>query len=162
MSDKYIRPTWDEYFFEVVEAVSKRGSCDRGRTGCVIVKDKQILSTGYVGAPSGLPDCSEAGHLLKKVTHEDGKTTQHCMRTVHAEQNAICQAAKKGIALEGSTMYCKLAPCRACAMMIIQVGIKKVYAAKAYHAGSEAIEMLKSAGVEFKVLDDTVQKYDNQ
>ncbi len=161
MTKEHKRPSWDEYFFDVVEAVSKRGSCDRGRTGCVIVKDKQILVTGYVGAPSGIPDCSEIGHLMKKVTHDDGKESNHCMRTVHAEQNAICQAAKRGVALEGSTLYCKLAPCRACAMMIIQSGIKTVYAAKGYHGATDTAALFKEVGIELKYLDEKIEKYDN-
>src|SRR3989344_6936165 len=88
------RPSWDEYFINIANEVSKRATCDRGKSGCVIVKDKHILTTGYVGSPAGLPHCDEVGHLFKTTTHENGKITQHCMRTTHAEQNAICQSAK--------------------------------------------------------------------
>jgi len=95
------RPTWDEYFMDLANAAAKRATCDRGRSGCVIVRDRQLLVTGYVGSPRGLPHCDDVGHLLKKVYHEDGRVTQHCVRTVHAEQNAICQAARRGIALDG-------------------------------------------------------------
>ena len=102
---KNIRPSWDEYFIEVANTVANRATCDRGRSGCVIVRDKQILVTGYVGSPVGFPHCDEVGHLLKKVIHEDGTITTHCMRTVHAEQNAIDQAARRGIALEGGKIY---------------------------------------------------------
>ena len=90
----YKRPSWDEYFMDVVYAIAKRGTCDRGRSGAVIAKNKMILATGYVGSPVGFPHCDEVGHQMKKVVHEDGTVTQHCVRTVHAEQNAICQAAK--------------------------------------------------------------------
>ncbi|HWS49060.1 MAG TPA: hypothetical protein VN174_03360, partial [Candidatus Methanoperedens sp.] len=91
---KYVRPSWDEYFLELADAVSKRATCDRGRSGCVIVRDKRILVTGYVGSPAGLPHCDEVGHLMKTMVNEDGSKSDHCVRTVHAEQNAICQAAK--------------------------------------------------------------------
>jgi len=104
------RPSWDEYFLRLADTVASRATCDRGRSGCVIVKDRQILVTGYVGSPRGLPHCDDVGHLFKKVIHEDGSVTQHCVRTVHAEQNAITQAARRGIALEGSTLYCRMTP----------------------------------------------------
>ena len=81
--EKYVRPTWDEYFMEVARTIAKRATCDRGRSGCVIAKDNQILVTGYVGSPAGLPHCDEVGHLMKKMIHDDGSITQHCVRTVH-------------------------------------------------------------------------------
>src|SRR3989338_8679899 len=102
------RPTWDEYFMEIAQAVARRATCDRGRSGCVIVRNKQILVTGYVGAPAGLPHCDEVGHQIKTVTHEDGHVSQHCMRTTHAEQNAIVQAAKLGVAIDKGILYCKM------------------------------------------------------
>jgi len=101
---EYERPSWDEYFMEVCEAISKRATCERGRSGCVIARDRQILVTGYVGAPAGLPHCDEVGHQFKKTIHEDGSITTHCVRTVHAEQNAICQAAKIGVSIDGATL----------------------------------------------------------
>lgn len=103
--DSYVRPSWDEYFMEIASTVAKRATCDRGRSGCIIVKNRQILVTGYVGSPRGLPHCDDVGHLFKKTIHEDGSVTNHCVRTVHAEQNAITQAARLGIALEGGTLY---------------------------------------------------------
>lgn len=159
---KYIRPSWDEYFMELANAAAKRATCDRGRSGCVIVKDKQILVTGYVGAPTGLPHCDEVGHLFKKTIHEDGNETMHCVRTVHAEQNAICQAAKRGIALEGATLYCRMTPCRVCAMLIINCGIKRVVCEKKYHAGVESEEMFNQAGIEIEFFEDDILKYDKQ
>ncbi len=157
--EPYIRPSWDEYFLEVMHALAKRATCDRGRTACVIVKDKQIVVSGYVGSPPGLPHCDEVGHLMKTVTHEDGTQSSHCMRTIHAEQNAICQAARRGVSVEGATMYCKLAPCRTCAMLLIASGIKRVVAEFRYHAGGEAEEMLKAAGVQLEFVHDEVQQY---
>jgi dCMP deaminase len=156
------RPSWDEYFMEVGDAIAKRATCDRGRSGCVIAKDNQILVTGYVGAPAGLPHCDQAGHQLKKTVHEDGSVTQHCVRTVHAEQNAICQAAKRGVGIFGATLYCRMTPCRACAMMIINCGIVRVVCQRRYHAGAESEEMFREAKVRLEFVNGDVEKYDNQ
>lgn len=161
MSD-YIRPTWDQYFMEVCNAIAKRATCDRGRSGCAIAKDNQILATGYVGAPAGLPHCDDVGHQLKKVVHEDGSVTQHCVRTVHAEQNAICQAAKRGVAIDGATLYCRMTPCRTCAMMIINCGIVRVVAEYRYHAAEESEAMFKAAGVRLEYVNDDVLRYEKQ
>lgn len=156
------RPSWDEYFMELANAAAKRATCDRGRSGCVIVKDKQVLVTGYVGSPIGLPHCDEVGHLFKKTFHEDETITTHCVRTVHAEQNAICQAAKRGIALDGATLYCRMTPCRVCAMLIINCGIKRVVCEKKYHAGEESEEMFKQAGIKLEFFCEDILKYNNQ
>ena len=160
--EKYKRPSWDEYFMEIADTVAKRATCDRGRSGCVIVKEKQILVTGYVGSPRGLPHCDDVGHQLKQVVHEDGHSTTHCVRTVHAEQNAITQAARLGIPLEGATLYCRMTPCRTCAMLIINCGIVRVVCEKKYHAGSESEEMFAIAGVELVYFSEDVMKYDKQ
>ncbi|MEI6820958.1 MAG: cytidine/deoxycytidylate deaminase family protein [Bacteroidota bacterium] len=157
--EKYVRPSWDEYFVEIANTVAKRATCNRGRSGCVIVRDKQILVTGYVGSPMGMPHCDDIGHLFKKVVHEDDKITEHCMRTVHAEQNAICQAAKLGISLLDSTLYCRMTPCRTCAMLIINCGIKRVVCERKYHAGAESEEMFKMAGISISFVYDEVQQY---
>ena len=161
-NEKQARPTWDEYFLELATAVAKRATCDRGRSGCVITRDKQILVTGYVGSPRGLPHCDEVGHLMKKVEHEDGRVSQHCMRTVHAEQNAICQAARLGISLSGSTLYCRMTPCRTCAMLIINCGIVRVVCMKKYHDGRESEEMFKLGGVALEYVSDEIEEYENQ
>jgi dCMP deaminase len=158
----YIRPTWDEYFMEVARTIAKRATCDRGRSGCVIARDKQLLVTGYVGSPVGLPHCDDVGHLMKKVIHDDDSISQHCMRTVHAEQNAICQAAKLGVPLDGATVYCKMTPCRTCAMLIINCGIKKVICEKKYHRGDESEQMFKDAGVELEFFEEDYVNYENQ
>lgn len=160
MPDKiYQRPSWDEYFLEVMHALAKRATCDRGRTACVIVRDHQIIASGYVGSPPGLPHCDEVGHLMKQITHDDGTKTSHCMRTIHAEQNAICQAAKRGVSVDGTTLYCKLAPCRTCAMLLISSGIKRIVAEFRYQAGGEAEEMLKQAGVSLEFVHDETLVY---
>jgi len=109
-----------------------------------------------------LPHCDEIGHQFKQTTHEDGKVTNHCVRTVHAEQNAICQAAKIGVAIDGATLYCKMTPCRTCAMLIISSGIKRVVAEKKYHAGAESEVMFKEAGIQLEYFDDSIEQYENQ
>ena len=162
MNKKHVRPSWDEYFMEIAGTVAKRATCDRGRSGCVIVRDKQILVTGYVGSPRGLPHCDEVGHLMKKVNHEDGRVTQHCVRTVHAEQNAICQAARLGISLQGATLYCRMTPCRTCAMLIINCGIVRVVCERKYHDGDESEKMFRLVGIELSYIFDEVQEYDKQ
>ncbi len=157
----YHRPTWDDYFMEVCRTVAKRATCDRGRSGCVIAKDNQIMVTGYVGSPAGLPHCDEAGHLMRKMIHSDGSITQHCVRTVHAEQNAICQAAKRGVSIDGGTVYCKMTPCRTCAMLIINCGIRRVVCEKHYHDEADSLGMFKDAGIQIEHLEDAVQTYEN-
>jgi len=162
MESAYKRPSWDEYFMEVCDAIAKRATCDRGRSGCVIAKDNQILVTGYVGAPAGLPHCDEVGHQFKKIIHEDDSITTHCVRTVHAEQNAICQAAKRGISINGATLYCRMTPCRTCAMLIINCGIVRVVCQRRYHDGSDSESMLAAAGITLEYVHNEVQQYDKQ
>jgi len=162
MEERYVRPSWDEYFMEIANTVAKRATCDRGRSGCVIARDKQLLVTGYVGSPNGMAHCDDVGHQMKQMLHEDGTTTNHCVRTVHAEQNAICQAAKLGISLENSTLYCRMTPCRTCAMLIINCGIKRVVCEKKYHAGKESEEMFKLAKVSLEFMNDEILQYKNQ
>jgi len=161
-SEKYDRPSWDEYFMELVKTVGKRGTCDRGRSGAIIVKNKRILTTGYVGSPAGMPHCDEAGHLMHGVINTDGSQSKHCIRTVHAEQNAIVQAALHGVSTQGATIYTKFEPCFVCAKLIVNSGIKKVVCEKKYHRAQLTRELLKNAGVELVVLKDELEKYPNQ
>jgi dCMP deaminase len=160
MSDK--RPTWDEYFMEITHAIAKRATCDRGKSGCVIARDKQLLVTGYVGSPKGIPHCDEIGHLMKTVVHEDKSKSQHCVRTTHAEQNAICQAAKLGIGIKDSTLYCKMTPCYTCAKMIINAGIIRVVCEKKYHQGKESERLFEQAGIKLDYVSENIEEYDNQ
>ena len=162
MTEKYERPSWDDYLMEVAHAVSKRATCDRGRSGCVIARKGRILVTGYVGSPVGFPHCDDVGHQMKQLTHEDGTVTRHCMRTVHAEQNAICQAAKMGVPIDGATLYCRMTPCRTCAMLIINCGITRVVCERRYHAGGESEAMFTQAGVEISFQHDETQAYSDQ
>ena len=112
-----------------------------------------------MGSPKGLPHCDEVGHQMKKMLNEDGTISEHCVRTVHAEQNAICQAAKLGVAIDGATVYCRMTPCRTCAMLLINCGVKRVYCERKYHAGAESEEILKTAGIKLEYKYDEEQKY---
>lgn len=162
IKENYKRPSWDEYFIQIRQVVGSRGTCDRGRSGCVIVKDKRIISTGYVGAPIGLPHCDEVGHEMHTVVHDDNHESRHCIRTTHAEQNAIVTAARFGIALEGATLYAKMTPCYACAKMIINAGIKKVVCEEDYHAGDRTKEVFKEACVEYILVNNKTTEYKDQ
>lgn len=144
---KYNRPSWDEYFILIMEAIAKRATCDRGRSGCVIAKDKQLIAAGYVGSAIGDDHCDDVGHLMQKRYNADGTYSEHCVRTVHAEQNAICQAAKRGISVEGATLYCRMTPCPVCAKMIANCGIKRVVCQRKYHDGAEAERVFGRSGI---------------
>lgn len=163
-----MRPTWNEYFFEVVNTVAQRATCERGKSGCVIVRDNAILTTGYVGSAPNQEHCDEAGHQFVEIQDLDqnlqktGNPHRHCIRTIHAEMNAILQAAKTGISLENSELYCSMTPCINCAMAIIRVGIKKVYCLKKYHRGEQSIAMFKNAKIEIVHKTDDIMEYSNQ
>ena len=159
---KYKRPSWDEYFLQMVNLVGSRGTCDRGRSGAILVKDKRILATGYVGSPIGLPHCDDVGHEMHKVTNEHGADSMHCIRTAHAEQNAIAQAARFGVALNGSTIYCYMTPCYTCAKSIIAAGIEKVVCHKDYHASKRSKQIFKLAAIELEIINKEVELYKNQ
>lgn len=155
----YRRPSWDDYFIEIMESISKRATCERGRSGCVIVKNKQVISAGYVGSAIGDDHCDDVGHLLQKRLNSDGSTSMHCVRTVHAEQNAICQAAKNGISVDGGTLYCRMTPCPVCAKMIVNCGIKRVVCQRRYHDGKEAERVFAKAGVALVHLSEDEEAY---
>jgi len=131
---------------ELALVVSKRSTCLRQKVGAVIVKDKRILATGYNGAPSGMPHCLDVGCLREKLGVPSGERQELC-RGLHAEQNAIIQAAKFGISIEGSTIYTTHCPCITCAKMIINAGIRKVVYGRDY-ADKRGLELLREAGIE--------------
>lgn len=132
------RPSWDEYFLQIAFTVAQRSTCDRAHVGCVLVRDRRILTTGYNGAPAGLPHCDDVGHLLV-----DG----HCVRTLHAEQNALIQAALHGVGTEGATAYVTHQPCLTCAKMLINAGVRRVVYAGNY-PDDYSRQFLVAAGVE--------------
>ncbi|MFH1759417.1 MAG: cytidine/deoxycytidylate deaminase family protein [Patescibacteria group bacterium] len=156
------RPSWDEYFMGLAEEIGKRGTCDRGRSGAVIVIDRQIVTTGYVGSPPGEPHCDEAGHMMHKTIDEAGNESMHCLRTIHAEENAILQAAKFGRSLVGGTLYCKMTPCYRCARMLVSVGVKRVVAKKRYHADRLSLQLFSAAGVKVEIWENKLEEYQNQ
>lgn len=158
----YKRPSWDDYFMEIMEAIAKRGTCDRGRSGAVIVKNNQVMAAGYVGSPIGEDHCDAVGHLFQERINSNGTISMHCVRTVHAEQNAICQAARRGIPIEGATIYCRMTPCPVCAKIIINCGIKRVVCQKRYHDGAEAERLFARAGVALMHQDEEEEKYSNK
>ena len=125
------RPSWDEYFIELAQLVSKRSTCMRRKVGAVIVKNKHILSTGYNGAPKGITHCEESGCLRQKLNVPSGQRHELC-RGLHAEQNAIIQAALYGTSLDGATLYCTNLPCSICAKMLINSGVKSIISSEGY------------------------------
>jgi len=154
-TEKHVRPAWDEYFIGIAHKVAERATCPRKRLGAVIVKDKRILATGYNGSPPDQPHCDDVG--CKEVpTHVmiQGKDVvkQHCVRTLHAEQNALLQCAKNGVSCEGATLYLTINPCYLCAKMLVTAGIKRVvYTGEYFHDDKldhDALDLFKDAGVE--------------
>lgn len=119
------RPTWDQYFMDITHLVAKRSTCLRRQVGAVLVKDKNILATGYNGAPSGVAHCLDVGCLREQMGIPSGERHELC-RGLHAEQNAIIQAAKHGTSIEGATLYSTTMPCIICTKMIINAGIGRV------------------------------------
>ncbi|NJL44269.1 MAG: cell division protein DedD [Nitrosarchaeum sp.] len=158
----HVRPDWDEYFIGIMHSVALRATCDRGRSGCVIARDKRLLTSGYVGAPAGLPHCDEAGHLFKSTYNEKGEIKQHCVRTTHAEQNAIVQAARHGISIAGATLYCTMTPCLDCTKMIINAGITRVVAEWHYHAEAQSIQFFAQASIPIEWINTTTMQYERQ
>ncbi len=120
------RPDWNTYFMQITKVVSGRSTCLRRRVGAVIVKDRNILATGYNGQPKGVPHASEVGCLRDKLNVPSGERHELC-RGLHAEQNAIIQAAFHGVKIEGSDLYCTTKPCVICTKMIINAGIRRVF-----------------------------------
>lgn len=140
---QYYRPSWDDYFMALARIVATRSTCERLRAGAVLIKDKRILSTGYNGAPKGLPHCDgEEGHKL-----EDG----HCIRTLHAEENTLLQiAALGGMSTEGATLYCTYSPCYHCAKKIIASRIARVVCGAIYREPTIK-DLFTNAGVKFEI-----------
>ncbi|MCD6326928.1 cytidine/deoxycytidylate deaminase family protein [bacterium] len=139
------RLSWDDYFIEIASLVKQRSTCLRRQVGAVIVRDKRVLATGYNGAPSGMKHCEEVGCLRDRLNVPSGKQHELC-RGLHAEQNAIIQAAVFGASIEGSVIYCTHTPCIICAKMLINAGIEKIYFVDGY-PDELALSMLEEAGV---------------
>jgi dCMP deaminase len=150
MMKEDLRPSWETYFMNITNLVAERSTCLRRAVGAIIVKDKRILSTGYNGAPTGLRHCLEVGCLREKLGVESGKMHELC-RGIHAEQNAIIQAAYHGVSVKGGSLFCTNQPCSICARMIINAGINKIYYQSGY-ADPLAKELLEEAEIEMKQI----------
>ncbi|NLZ38067.1 MAG: cytidine deaminase [Firmicutes bacterium] len=145
-----MRPAWDDYFMEITRMVATRSTCLRRSVGAVIIKDKRILATGYNGAPSGLAHCEEVGCIRQQKQVPSGERHELC-RGLHAEQNAILQAAMYGVSISGATIYCTTHPCVVCAKMIINAGMKEIVIAEGYPDEMSA-QMLAEAGIKVRRL----------
>ncbi|MFH1798364.1 MAG: cytidine/deoxycytidylate deaminase family protein [Candidatus Omnitrophota bacterium] len=148
---KIKRPSWDEYFLNISKLVATRSTCLRRQVGAVVVKNKQILATGYNGAPTGITHCDEEGCLRERLAIPSGQRHELC-RALHAEQNAFLQAARHGANLDGATLYSTIQPCSICAKMIINVGIEKVVIEGSY-PDEFALKFLEEAGIEIFVIN---------
>lgn len=145
------RPSWDEYFMKMALLVAERSTCLRRHVGAVIVKDKRILATGYNGASKGLEHCTDIGCLRDELKIASGKD-KHICRSVHAEQNALIQAALHGISVKGASLYSTHDSCSVCAKMMINAGIKKFVSCSS-RKENEFEDMFKKAGIEFKKME---------
>jgi dCMP deaminase len=143
---KDMRPVWDEYFMEICRLTAERSTCLRRKVGAVIVKNKRIVTTGYNGAPSGLAHCEDVGCTRQQLSIPSGQRQELC-RGIHAEQNAIIQAAIMGVSIEGGTLYCTTQPCALCAKMLINAGIKRIVYMGSY-PDEYSLGLLEEAGVE--------------
>lgn len=137
MQEKRKRMSWDEYFMGIARQVAERSTCDRKHVGAVIVKEKNILATGYNGSIAGMPHCDDVGHMM-----ENG----HCVATVHAEANAIIQAAKNGVAIAGASIYVTASPCWNCFKLIANSGIKEIYFGEFYR-DERIFEVARTIGI---------------
>jgi len=145
------RPTWDEYFMGIAELTAKRSTCLRRNVGAVIVQDRHIVATGYNGAPRGLDHCAQRGGCLREELGIPSGERHELCRALHAEQNAIIQAATFGLSIEGATIYITHAPCVICSKMIINAGIKKIIVGAEY-PDSFSAEILEEAGLKIVSL----------
>lgn len=148
-----MRPSWDEYFMEITRLVARRSTCLRRQVGALIVKDKNILATGYNGAPSGVAHCLDTGCLREQLGIPSGERHELC-RGLHGEQNAIIQAAKHGTSIDGSLLYCTTQPCIICAKMIINAGISQVVYGEGYPDRLTEL-MFEEAGIAFQIFGKT-------
>lgn len=140
------RPSWEEYFMEIAALVARRSTCLRRQVGAVMVKGKNILATGYNGTPSGITHCEQAGCLRQQLNVPSGERHELC-RGLHAEQNAIIQAAKHGINIADATLYCTNSPCIICSKMLINAGVQRIIYREGY-PDLLSMEMLAESGVE--------------
>ncbi len=144
------RPDWDNYFMQIATVVATRSTCSRRQVGALLVQNKRILSTGYNGAPSGLSHCLEVGCLREKLQVPSGERHELC-RGLHAEQNAIIQAAVHGVAIKDAVLYCTHYPCSLCAKMLVNAGVRNLVLATNY-PDDLAKELFAEAGIEVRFI----------
>ena len=147
------RPDWPEYFMDITKLAAKRSTCLRRKVGAILVKDKRILATGYNGSPSGVSHCEDVGCLRETMSVPSGERHELC-RGLHAEQNAIIQAAYHGVSIKEAVLFCTNLPCSICAKMIINAGIITIYYQDGY-ADQMSDDMMKEAGVDVLKLEKT-------
>ncbi|MCG9479515.1 MAG: cytidine/deoxycytidylate deaminase family protein [Actinomycetia bacterium] len=150
MGDK--RPSWDQYFIAITKQVATRSTCLRRKVGAIVVKDKRILTTGYNGAPKGTRNCLEIGTCLREEMGVPSGQRHEICRGLHAEQNALLQAAYHGVQIKGGVIYCTTQPCVMCAKMIINTGIRTVYHLEDY-SDPLSLELMGEAGIELIKLN---------
>jgi len=153
VTDTAKRPSWDTYFMDIACLVAKRSTCIRRAVGAIVVKDRRILATGYNGAPSNIRHCSDVGCLRAQMEVPSGERHELC-RGIHAEQNAIIQAAYHGVSIKGASLFCTNQPCSICAKMIINAGILRIVYLSGY-ADDLSRQMLAEAGVELLKLESS-------
>lgn len=132
------RASWEQYFMSIAKEVASRSTCDRKHVGSVIVRDRTILSTGYNGSIRGMPHCDDIGHMMEN---------NHCVATIHAEANAVLQAAKNGVRIEGGEVFITASPCWPCFKMLANAGIKKIYYGEFYR-DERIFDVAKRLGIE--------------
>lgn len=141
------RPSWDDFFAQQLVPLARRATCDRGRSAAIFVRENDQLAAGYVGSPPGMPHCDDVGHLWDE-------TGTHCLRTIHAEQNAMLRALRHGISLRDTTVYCTMLPCFTCAKLMVGVGVYRVVALHRYHDSAHTTELFDDAHVAYRVMTD--------
>lgn len=142
------RLSWDQYFMEIAAVVARRSTCVRAQVGCVIVKNRSIVATGYNGAPAGMPHCTEVGCLIYRSEDPDGNPEDNCYRTIHGEINAISQAARRGVAIDAADVYVTHSPCMHCLKTLLNTGVRRICYAKPYKL-DKARYFLDHADTEF-------------
>ena len=148
--EQFTRPSWDEYFMDIVRDVATRSTCRRRKVGAILVKDKRIIATGYNGGPTGLRHCLEIGCLREQLGIPSGQQHELC-RGVHAEQNAIIQAARYGVHTDGSVLYCTTQPCVQCTKMLLNAGVTEIVFSEGYPDGL-ALQLLEESGITVRKL----------
>jgi len=146
------RLSWDQYFMTITQQVAERSTCTRAKVGAVIVRDRSILATGYNGSPAGMPHCTEVGCLIYESKTPTGDIEQNCFRTIHAEINAIAQAAKNGASIKDASIYITHTPCIHCLKVLVNTGIRSIFYEKPYKLDTVS-DIISNTGVELRSVE---------